>query len=82
MNTELFGTGDDASQSGSWYKTAENLPWAVNIPESWDYPVEKAQITRAYLKFKHWAQSSGASYPDWYRNLPGYTNQDFIYQTP
>lgn len=82
MDTSLFGTGDDASTEGNWYKTVDNLPWAVNIPESWNYPVEKAQITRAYTKFKHWAQSSGASYPDWYKNHPGYQNQDFIYRQP
>lgn len=82
MNMDLFNTGNDASVSNNWFKTAENLPWAVNIPASWDYPVENAQITRAYLKFKHWAQSSGSSYPDWYLNNPGYRNSDFIYTTP
>lgn len=82
MDTSLFGTGDDISSEGNWYKTADNLPWAVNIPESWDYPVEKAQISRAYSKFKHWAQSSGASYPDWYKDLPGYRNPNYFYHTP
>jgi LruC domain-containing protein len=82
MNMDLFNIGNDASLPDNWYKTSDNLPWAVNIPASWDYPVENAQITRAYLKFKHWAQSSGASYPDWYQNQPGYRNTDFIYQTP
>jgi len=82
MNMSLFNTGNDASLPNNWYKTSDNLPWAVNIPASWDYPVENAQITRAFLKFKHWAQSSGASYPDWYQNQPGYRDNDFIYQTP
>lgn len=82
MNMSLFNTGNDASLPTNWYKTAANLPWAVNIPASWDYPVENAQITRAYVKFKNWAQSSGTSYPDWYKDLSGYRNEDFIYQTP
>lgn len=82
MNTALFGTGEDASGSGNWYKTVDNLNWAVNIPEIWDYPIEKSQVTQGHLKFKHWAQSSGASYPDWFKNLPGYRNEAFIYRAP
>ncbi|MDZ4121440.1 MAG: LruC domain-containing protein [Candidatus Cloacimonadaceae bacterium] len=84
MNTALFGTGDDNSipAQNRYYKTSNNLPWAVNIAASWDYPIEKAQITRAFNKFKDWAQSSGNSYPDWYLNLPGYRNNEYIYQTP
>jgi len=84
MNTALFGTGDDNSipSQGRYYKTTNNLPWAVNISNSWDYPIERAQITRAYNYFKNWAQSSGANYPDWYLNNPGFRNNEYIYQTP
>lgn len=82
MNMELFNTGDDASLPDNWYKTEDYLNWAVNIPQIWDYPIEKAQVTKGYLKFKHWAQSSGTSYPDWYQNLPGYRDEAYIYQIP
>lgn len=84
MNMSLFGTSDDNSipAQNRWYKTSNNLPWAVNIASKWDYPIEKAQITRAYNKFQNWAQSSGSSYPDWYLNLGGYRNNEYIYQTP
>ncbi|PKN79627.1 MAG: hypothetical protein CVU48_04760 [Candidatus Cloacimonetes bacterium HGW-Cloacimonetes-1] len=84
MNTALFGTGDDSSNAAQnrYYKTANNLPWGVNIASSWDYPVERAQTTRAYLMFKNWAQSSGTSYPDWYMDKPGYRDEQYIYQTP
>ncbi len=84
MNMSLFGTSDDASTPalGNWYKTSGNLPWAVNIASSWDYPSERSQITRAYIRFKDWAQSSGVSSPDWYLNRSGYRNNEFIYQTP
>lgn len=83
MDMTLFGTGDDASSPGNWYKAKDsNLPWAVNIPVSWDYPVEHAQITKPYLKFKDWVESSGNSHSDWYTNKAGYRNPDFIYQAP
>lgn len=82
MNTSLFGTLDDASLPNHWYKTSTNLPWAVNIPASWDYPVERAQLTRAHKKFKQWAQSNGNSYNDWYMDKPDYRDEAYIYQTP
>lgn len=84
MNSALFGTGDDDSQPSQnrYYKTSNNLPWAVNIASSWDYPVERTQVTRGYLKFKDWAQSSGQSYPDWYIDNPGFRDELYIYQTP
>ncbi len=82
MNMSLFGTGGDASTPGNWYKSVDNLPWGVNIPQPWDYPIEHAEITKAYQKFKDWAQSSGSSYPDWYADLDGFRNDEFIYQAP
>ena len=80
-NPVWFGTIDDNSNPGlsRYYKTVNNLPWAINIYESFDYPVEKVQITNAYNHFVEWAESGGALYPDWYRDLPGYRNAYNIY---
>lgn len=79
-NTALFGTEDDTSDGTTrYYKTINNLPWALNIATSWEYPYERNKITSAYLKFKEWAESSGTLYPDWYMNKPGYRNENSIY---
>ncbi|MBN2638821.1 MAG: LruC domain-containing protein [Bacteroidales bacterium] len=77
----LLGTGDDASNpaTGTYYKTDKNLPWAINLPIVFQYPIEKQDITGAYLFFADWAQSSGVLYPDWYLPNPGYTNSSLIY---
>ncbi len=77
----LFGLDDDSSvvSQNRYYKSVENHPWALNIAESWDYPYEKNKVTGAYLLFKEWAESSGALYPDWYKDLPGYRNPERIY---
>jgi LruC domain-containing protein len=77
----LFGTGNDDSNpgTGKYYKSATNLPWAIFIAESFDYPVEKADISTAHLKFAAWAQSSGTQFPDWYLDEPGYRNPANIY---
>jgi len=84
MNMSMLGTSNDTSNpaTGRYFKSAENLPWAIHIAAEFEHPVERAQITRAYNKFKHWAQSSGTSYPDWYMPKPGFRNAEFIYQTP
>jgi len=77
----LFGMDDDTTDpsTGRYYKTSNNLPWALDIPISWKYPIEKKQITQAYFAFKPWAESGGAQYPNWYELTPGLHNPDFIY---
>ncbi|MDP2235546.1 MAG: LruC domain-containing protein [Bacteroidales bacterium] len=80
----LFGKWEDASrpQQGKFYVTVNNLPWAINLYESFDYPIEKRDITHAYHKFVPWVVSSGVQFPDWYKNLTGYRNNSLIYQVP
>ena len=80
-NTALFGTKDDNTNpaTGKYYKTSNNLPWAVNILQGFDYPVEKAPVNEAYLHFIDWVESSGAAYPNWFSNTPGYRNTSKIY---
>ncbi len=63
----LFGMEDDASALPAMsYKTANGLPWAVYTPVSFQYPLEKLEITNAYGQFKPWAESGGSVNPDWY----------------
>lgn len=80
----LFGTMEDYSNpaQGTYYKTDNNLPWAIHIYESFDYPIEKQLVLLAHLKFAEWATSGGVLFPDWYKNLSGYRNNDLIYPVP
>lgn len=80
----IFGTVEDDSNpaTGRYYKTANNLPWAINLYESFDYPIEKQQIVWAYLKFAEWANSEGSSFNDWYMDITGYRNNALIYTIP
>lgn len=80
-NQSLFGTGQDESIPGSgyYYKSSNNLPWAIDVPNGFDYPVEKTAIIDAYNYFGQWAESGGANYPDWYTNGAGYRNTNVIY---
>ncbi len=83
-NTSLFGTENDDSNpsTGKYYKTENNLPWAIHIYESFDYPIEKQQVVWAYLKFAEWAENNGTTFQDWYKDLQGYRNSSLIYTVP
>ncbi|NVO21595.1 MAG: LruC domain-containing protein [Bacteroidetes bacterium] len=76
-----FGTVNDNSipSANRYYKSKNNLPWALNIPGNFDYPLEKQDILTAHLKMSSWVQSGGSEYADWYMNQPGYRNQAFLY---
>ncbi|MFH1295737.1 MAG: LruC domain-containing protein [Bacteroidota bacterium] len=80
-DTTLFGIGDDDTNpvTGKYYKTDANLPWALNIYETFDYPLEEVSIIDAYLKFGDWVESNGVQYPDWYQDNAGYRNAANIY---
>ncbi|MFA9212671.1 MAG: LruC domain-containing protein, partial [Candidatus Methylacidiphilales bacterium] len=80
----LLGLGDDDTQllGTKKYLSKNNLPWAIAIPERFDYPYEQQNITQAYLNFANWAQSGGANFRDWYLNTSGYRNNTKIYVKP
>jgi len=84
VDMTLFNTGDDKSNPsiGKYYKTANNLPWAINIYEEYNYPVEKTSIMDAFLHFATWAQSNGTLYPDWYKLKDGYRKPNSVYVHP
>jgi len=77
----FFGTSDDHSipDEGVYYKTINNLPWAIELPVSFDYPLEKTVISDAHLKFVNWALSSGTNFTDWYMDIAGYREIIKIY---
>jgi LruC domain-containing protein len=77
----LFGTGDDATDINTdyLYKNANGAPWALHIPQTFDYPKENVNIVNSYAKFTEWVENSGYSYSDWYQNKNGYRNSTLIY---
>jgi LruC domain-containing protein len=77
----LLGTFHDSSDpvQNRFYKTTGNLPWAIHVIESFDYPVEKSQITHGHVKMGTWAQSSGQQYSNWFKDLSGYRNSEHIF---
>ena len=77
-----FGTQNDNSNPGSnrYYKTANNLPWGLHMPNMFDHPLERTSIIDAYPTFADWVNSGGDDYTDWYENpVPGKV-YDFVDQ--
>lgn len=82
MDQSVFGQNDDDSDpaSGRYFKTANNLPWAIQISESFDYPAEKVDILEAYLNFANWAQSGGSASTNWFTDEAGNRDNSKIFQ--
>jgi len=80
-DSSLFGTADDTTNPATarYYKTISNLPWALDLPIEWKYPIESRQITHAYLAFAPWAESGGTIHEDWYELLSDQINSNYIY---
>lgn len=80
-NAAYLGTGDDNSDAGAnkYYVSDQYLPWAINLPASFNYAKEKEDIREAHLMFDIWATSGGYTYMDWYESKGGYRNSNKIY---
>jgi len=77
----LFGQSADDTRvnSGKYYKTSDNLPWALNFPSKFEYPIENASIDKAHLNFINWVLSEGFEFKNWYKNETNYRNNSTIY---
>lgn len=76
---ELLNTQDDNSKLSGYYLNNRNLPWAILTDGNFEYPIEKAAINTAHLKFIDWAISKGINNTDWYKNLNNNRNPEKIY---
>ncbi len=76
MNLTYLGKDQDRTNpsTGKYFKTADNLPWAINVDASIPFTKEKTDISEAYLKFIDWASSGGNSSVNWFLNLDGNRN--------
>lgn len=77
--SDYFGSADDNSDVSGYYKTYNNLPWALDIVETLSYPLERVTIDEAHNFFIGWAQTSGSNYSDWFKDKPGYRIPENLY---
>ncbi len=76
MNLTYFGQYQDRTNpsTGKYFKTADNLPWGINVDSSIPFPTERTDISEAYLNFIDWATSGGGSSINWFLDQPGNRN--------
>ncbi len=81
VNSALLGTADDNSNAGSnrFYKTKNNLPWAINVTSSIPYMKETIDFTKGYNNFIDWSVSNGTTNTDWYLNLSNFRDNNNLY---
>ena len=65
-NQALFGTEDDVSGGGAFYKDSRGFPWAMDFPTDFRFPVEKTSIRASYTNFDTWVLNAGTTNTDWY----------------
>ena len=80
----LFGTADDntSMSANRFYKSNNNLNWAINVPVSIPYPLEEVDMTLAYPNFRDWAESGGSTNTGWYLDEPGNRVNSKLYLLP
>ncbi|WP_256260888.1 LruC domain-containing protein [Shewanella sp. NIFS-20-20] len=58
---------DSDPASGKYFKTANNLPWALMLPETWAWPLERVDLLKAYPNFEEYTVSGGNSQILWFK---------------
>ncbi len=83
----LFGTADDDSTgvAGRYYVTndksgARGLPWALDLGESWNHPLETVEVSAVYPGFVPWTNSGGVDVTDWYLRPKKGETLYYVYQ--
>jgi LruC domain-containing protein/choice-of-anchor A domain-containing protein len=81
MDASYFGKGNDNSNpaTGKYFKTKNNLPWALEIATSIPYAQEMVEFSKAYPNFIKWAESNGTTNTDWYLNNAGNRDASKLY---
>ncbi|MEO6916516.1 MAG: LruC domain-containing protein [Chitinophagaceae bacterium] len=81
MSSAYYGQGQDNSNpaAGKYFKTKNNLPWALEISTSIPYALELTEFSKAYPNFIKWVESNGTTHADWYLNNPGNRDASKLY---
>ena len=63
-----FGRKEDTSDPSlqRYFRNESNLPWALKVPDDWNYPREYIDVLWAYPDYEVWVESSGEQATDWF----------------
>jgi LruC domain-containing protein len=76
----LFNSGVDASspEQGVYFKNTDNLPWALLVTDTWQWPLERTDLVNAFPRFANYAETAGAESQNWF--LKKNANNALCYQ--
>jgi len=80
FDLKLFGAvGQDrtSQERGTYFHTANGMPWAMEMGDAWSHPTETTEIAKAYPMLKAWVESSGTTHRDWY--LPEHAASEQVF---
>lgn len=75
------GSRNPTTSVGQSFIAANNIPFAMLVPTSWQYPEAGVFIGDAYPQFEDWRRSLGANNPDWY-NFSGAGVRTYTFVMP
>ncbi len=78
FNQVQFGLHDDNSNATNSFVNSNNFPWAINVLDDFEQPLEGKDIQKGYPDFAQWVINSGASHTDWYK--PARSVVNYIYK--
>lgn len=70
-------TGVNSDPDGNFISN-NGYPWAISVIHDFKVPKERVAVDNAYNFFSAWAESGGSQYLDWYKDNPGFRNEDKI----
>jgi LruC domain-containing protein len=67
---KYFGMSQDGTnpEKGIYYKSKNNLPWALNVIEEIPYSRDTEDFLSSYPSFGDWVETNGEKTQDWYQN--------------
>ena len=77
FDTNFFTLAQDTSDPSSdrYFKTINNMPWALLIYDEWQWPRERVDLTTAYPDFADYTTYGGISNTDWYESSNAVDNK-------
>ncbi|WP_415230414.1 LruC domain-containing protein [Psychromonas sp.] len=79
FNHDYFGLADDTSEpwNNRYFRNANNLSWALEIVDSWQWPSERKSLLQAYPYFQTFVESQGAEKSNWFESSQAVTKNLF-----
>ncbi len=67
FNTDYYNLEADISNDSVFdYINANNMPWVINITDTFSHPAEQQDISEVYPEFSQWVDAGGFAFTDWY----------------